>query len=183
MGKRRLWYLGVLGVGVLAATLLLLGGSAVTSAGKPTPPAPPPSAKEAAAPKSAPIATTTFVCGAVAMASITLTQDENCPGTNGVFIGKNGITINLNGHTLTGDGKHAGVDDPGFNNVTVTNGVINNFQYGVVLIGNSSHATSLRVENATSIGIFTDGNVNAISNNYVLSSVIGVYATGAGSAR
>jgi hypothetical protein len=177
MQVRRWWYLVVLGVGVLALMPFLLG-SAAASAGKPPLP-PKPSPKLGQAPASAPKATanTPFVCGELATTSITLTANENCPGNNGIFAGANGITINLNGHTLTGDGTHIGVSANGFSSVTVTNGVIVDFTYGVVLTGNTDHATSLQVTGNAVYGILAElGTGDTITGNYLLGNNIGIDA-------
>jgi parallel beta-helix repeat protein len=171
MRKRRLWYLGLLSVAVLAVLpfLLAAGAGAALAVSKPPPPTKPPAKP---VPGAAPIATSAFVCGEVAMASVTLTADENCPGSTAIFIGKAGVIVNLNGHTLSSDGTGGtyGVYDSGFSGVTVTNGVVDDFAAGVVLIANSSHATTLRVENNLSQGIFAAGNTDGISNNYALTN-------------
>src|SRR3954454_13696195 len=72
-------------------------------------------------------------CSSVVMTSVTLTHDiKNCP-VDGLVVGKAGITIDLNGHRITGttgDGSAAdgtcscGIDDNGFDNVTVLHGRI-----------------------------------------------------------
>jgi parallel beta-helix repeat protein len=72
-------------------------------------------------------------CGQVLVASTTL--DGNllaCPG-DGLVVGAHGITIDLNGHSLVGTGAGAGVRNDGFDAVTVKNGAVEKFLYGVQL--------------------------------------------------
>lgn len=70
-------------------------------------------------------------CGQLVTASIRVTNDlTDCAG-NGLVVGANGITIDLDGHTLDGTGLGAGVVNDGFDGVTVTDGVIQEFDFGV----------------------------------------------------
>jgi parallel beta-helix repeat protein len=72
-------------------------------------------------------------CGKVVTANFTLTHDLlNCPG-DGLVVGANGITINLNGKTLDGVSIGAGIVNNGFDRVTIRNGRIQGFNYGVWL--------------------------------------------------
>jgi hypothetical protein len=69
----------------------------------------------------------------VATTNVTFTGDLDCPGTNGIVVGKAGITINLNGFTLSSnrtDGT-TGVYNGNFPNVTVRNGTITKFRTGI----------------------------------------------------
>jgi hypothetical protein len=174
MGIRGWPYLLLGGLALVGvAPFLLRVGSASGSAPKPPPP-PQPNFK--AATPSGPVATTTFVCGEVAMTNVTLTADENCPGTTAIFIGKAGITINLNGHFLAGDATsgHNGIWGNTFNSVTIENGVILNFDYGVALGANSSHVTNLLVENNTTADIAVGGSGDTITGNTAVGSQIGI---------
>ena len=56
----------------------------------------------------------------------------DCPG-NGLVVGADGITIDLDGHTIDGIGLGAGVLNPGFDAVTITNGIVQEFDVGVQL--------------------------------------------------
>ena len=56
----------------------------------------------------------------------------DCQG-NGLVIGTGKITLDLNGHIIDGKGLDAGVVNMGFDSVTITNGTINEFDYGVLL--------------------------------------------------
>jgi hypothetical protein len=74
------------------------------------------------------------VCGSFVRHNTTLTADMTCPTSSGIVVGKAGITINLNGHTLSGGNStnSVGIDDSsGHDRVTVENGTIEHFSYGV----------------------------------------------------
>lgn len=83
--------------------------------------------------------------GGTAIASCNQTVTTNayliasfaCPGTNGVVVGADEITIDLRGFTLRGNRTAGtyGIDDNGFDHVTIKNGVVRNFQYGVYAHG------------------------------------------------
>jgi hypothetical protein len=77
-------------------------------------------------------------CGQVVKTNAFLIHNLSCPGQPGVVVGASGITINLNGFVLYGNrsfGRY-GVDDmDGFDGVTVENGVVRDFEYGLVGFG------------------------------------------------
>ncbi|MBX3055537.1 MAG: right-handed parallel beta-helix repeat-containing protein [Anaerolineae bacterium] len=75
----------------------------------------------------------TVSCGQVVTQSILLTDDVIGCLEDGLIIGAEGITIDLNGYTLSGTGLGAGILNDGFNYVTVRNGTIHGFSYGVLL--------------------------------------------------
>src|SRR4029079_16487198 len=70
-------------------------------------------------------------CGQVVTTSAFLTRSLLCPNVSGVVVGADGITIDLEGFTLRGGGIHYGVDDPGYDRVTVENGVLRSFDVGL----------------------------------------------------
>ena len=73
-------------------------------------------------------------CGATLTSSVKLTGDMSCSGT-ALTVGKPGITINLNGYTLSGSGElngYYGVYNDGYNKVTVENGTIEDYDYGLL---------------------------------------------------
>jgi hypothetical protein len=75
------------------------------------------------------------VCGQVVRQSAYLTRDLYCRGLPGVVVGASGITIDLRGFTLRGDGSPGryGVDDlRGYDAVTIENGTLRDFDYGLV---------------------------------------------------
>jgi parallel beta-helix repeat protein len=72
-------------------------------------------------------------CGQVVAASITLDGDLlACPG-DGLVVGAHGITIDLNGRSIVGAGLGAGIRNDGFDGVTIKNGAVQGFDYGVLL--------------------------------------------------
>ena len=75
-------------------------------------------------------------CGTTIMVNTTLHADMDCTasGTDGIIFGKKGLTLNLNGHTIwgpTGSDTHNGVNTNEKKHVTVKNGTISDFYYGV----------------------------------------------------
>jgi Right handed beta helix region len=174
MRVRRRAYLIALCVAALAVTPFLAGAASAKTSKPPTPK--PPSKKPV--PKSAPTITTStpVTCGGVVTTSITLSGDVNCSGsgTNGINVGANSITINLNGHTLSGDGTHYGVYNSGFTGVVVQNGVISDFDYGIVNFGNSSKGQSLRLDGNASAGIFSEANSDVFTGSYFTSNFDGI---------
>jgi Right handed beta helix region len=91
-------------------------------------------------------------CGQAIQTSVFLTKDLDCAWT-GMFIVAPGITIDLKGHVLKGDGVagHIGIADfGGYDHLTIKNGVIRNFDIGV-LGQNDAH-------NMTITNVVTSGN-------------------------
>src|SRR5687768_3995804 len=87
---------------------------------------------------ASPAAATHVQCGDVITQDTTLDSDlVDCPG-DGVVIGASDITLDLAGHTIDGTGPGAaghGVRNAGADNVTVTNGRIQQFQRAVSILG------------------------------------------------
>jgi parallel beta-helix repeat protein len=59
-----------------------------------------------------------------------------CPG-DGLVIGADRIIVDLGGHTIDGVGLGAGVLGDGYGSVTVRNGTVQEFDYGVLLLSES----------------------------------------------
>jgi parallel beta-helix repeat protein len=75
----------------------------------------------------------TVTCGEVLNASTTVTNSLiGCSG-DGLVIGAPGITVDLNGHVIQGVGLGTGIRNSGHADVTIRNGSVFNFDYGVVL--------------------------------------------------
>lgn len=114
-----------------------------------------------------------MTCGQSITASVTLTGNLGPCSGDGLIAAKAGITINLGGHIITGTNSlpSYGVWDAGVSSVTVTNGIIRNFSYGVVLENsNTSKATNLRLTgNSFGIAVF-GGATDTISGNVVWSN-------------
>jgi parallel beta-helix repeat protein len=72
-------------------------------------------------------------CGQIVTTSTLVANDlADCPG-DGLVIGAPGITLDLNGHAIDGVGLGAGVRNDGHASVTVRNGTVRDFDYGVKL--------------------------------------------------
>lgn len=82
----------------------------------------------------------TVHCGQTLTHSVELANDlTNCPG-NGLIIGADGITVDLNHHTIDGavtqpscgsDLSAVGIDNGGFDGVTIENGTVRQFDAGI----------------------------------------------------
>ncbi|HEV2592791.1 MAG TPA: right-handed parallel beta-helix repeat-containing protein [Gaiellaceae bacterium] len=116
------------------------------------------------------VATTQIACGDTVMKSIVAGNDlAGCSGVGLQIVAKN-VTLNLNGHTISGDGSGGGngIDDEGFDNLTVMNGSITGFESGIV----TTNGSKLNVTGVTSFanlskGIVTDGTTNVtIQSSY-----------------
>jgi len=105
-------------------------------------------------------------CGDVITQDTTLDSDLiDCPG-DGIVIGASGITLNLNSHLIDGAFRDPdnGVDNTGgYDHVTVENGTIRDFHYGVEFQYADRGAISALRLVANSAGIFladsADGNL------------------------
>src|SRR4051794_31925001 len=78
-------------------------------------------------------------CGAVITVDTKLAADlTGCPG-DGIVIGADGITLDLNGHSIGGDaapgatGPDVGIRSVGFDGVTIENGTVQEFDFGVLV--------------------------------------------------
>lgn len=110
-------------------------------------------------------------CGAVVTASTTVTANlVDCPG-DGLVIGAHNIVLNLNGRTIDGVGLGVGVHNNGFDRVTIRNGTITGFDYGVRLnpgtLGNLVTAITARHNEVAGVEL-----VNADTNNRVIGNVL-----------
>jgi hypothetical protein len=78
-------------------------------------------------------ATAITSCGQTVTTNVYLTGDLDCGSLDGIVVGASGITIDLKGFTLRGDGSvHYGIYDPGgYDHVSVKNGVLRNFAFGL----------------------------------------------------
>jgi CSLREA domain-containing protein len=80
----------------------------------------------------APIPTTVY-CGQVIAQSIVVRNDLYDCLWDGLVVGADGITIDLDGHTIDGKGIAAGIRNDGYDNVSIKNGMVVEFDYGVML--------------------------------------------------
>lgn len=120
-------------------------------------------------------------CGQVLTQS-TLVQNDllNCNG-NGLVIGANGITIDLNGRTIDGVNLGVGILNNGFDSVTIINGIVQEFDYGVQLNAGTAHnvVADLSLHSNQDGGLqLTNadqgGNGNTIRNNHIEGSIHGI---------
>ncbi len=83
-----------------------------------------------------------LACGQVITANTTLDSDVGpCTG-DGIVIAADGITLNLNRHRVfaaNGAGDNAGIRLTGVSGVTVTNGIVDGFDAGVLIDGGSGN--------------------------------------------
>ena len=114
----------------------------------------------------------TVTCGQVLTQDTKVANDlVNCPAA-GLVIGASNIKLDLRGHLIDGDafGNDAGIDNTGgFDNVWVTHGTIQEFQWGVNLLGASSNQVD-RLETLNNVlGILLDSgsNNNSVVRNQV----------------
>lgn len=91
-------------------------------------------------------------CGQTITTSLTLTHDLVCPG-DGIIIGASNVTLDLGGHTLTGPPPVQGSGRQGVTvtsdrrNVSITNGAIRGFDFGVNMHNRANaRVTSLRID-------------------------------------
>ena len=122
-----------------------------------------------------------ITCGEILTRSIVATNDLiDCPG-NGIIIGANGVTVDLDGHTIDGIGIDGGIVNMGFDGVTIKNGVVSEFDYGVLLNPGSAKGlvTNMRVELNQEAGIALadadeGGFGNRVTDNTVVMNKLGI---------
>jgi hypothetical protein len=123
-------------------------------------------------------------CGQVVTTNAFLPHDLACSGRAGVVVGASGITIDLNGFAIRGNrssGRY-GIDDmDGFDGVTVENGVVRDFDYGLVGFGaNRLVLSGLVASGNTNGGIFIVGPSTQIQSSRVSGNGgDGIYVLGA----
>jgi hypothetical protein len=121
-------------------------------------------------------------CGQTVTQSAVLTQDLDCTGTSGIVVGAPGITIDLKGHVLKGDrlAGHYGIYDV-YDDATIKNGVVRNFDIGVFVVG---PADRLTVSNVVVTGNFQNGvyvvgdSVKIVSSTAAGNGGRGIYVEG-----
>ena len=129
---------------------------------------------------------TELVCGEIIVESIRLTHDLiDCEGS-AIVVGRGGITLDLDGHIIDGVGLDSGILNPGFDNVTVMDGQITEFDYGVQLGAGTGRSvvTGIRAELNQEAGIAladadqpsADGNAhgNSIRDNTLTANKHGI---------
>jgi hypothetical protein len=123
-------------------------------------------------------------CGQVVRQNAFLTRDLHCRGLPGVVVGASGITIDLKGFTLRGDrsaGRY-GIDDlRGHDGVTIQDGALRNFDYGVVgFAADGLTLSGLNVSGNVGDGLFAAGAAIAVRASTALQNGgDGLYVLGA----
>jgi parallel beta-helix repeat protein len=127
---------------------------------------------------ASPAAATHVGCGDVITQDTTLDSDlVDCAG-DGVVIGAAGITLDLAGHTIDGTGPGAGahgVRNAGADNVTVTNGRIQQFQRAVWVLGADANLLTGLILTDSGSGAFVEqSSLTRILDSEMRSSGTGV---------
>ncbi len=110
-------------------------------------------------------------CGEVLTRSTLVTNDLfECPG-DGLVIGADAITVDLAGHTVDGVGLGSGIRNDGYSLVTVKNGTVQQFDYGVELLSGTTHnviqGLTLQLNQLVGIELFDAGEGNEIRDNII----------------
>jgi CSLREA domain-containing protein len=124
----------------------------------------------------------TVSCGQTLTQSTLLLNSLNNCGGNGLVVGAASITIDLNGQTIDGTGLAAGVVNNGFDSVTIVNGAISDFDYGVQLNPGtaSNYVTDLVLSMNQEAGVWLNNadqgaNGNSVAlNTFMDNSGIGI---------
>jgi parallel beta-helix repeat protein len=119
-------------------------------------------------------------CGSTITTDTTLDSDMVCSGT-AITIGANNITLDGAGHTITGDTSGGGVENYGYNYVTVKNCIVTNFIHGMLLVSCSHNIldsntviSNVGAGNQGGGGIVcSGGSSNTLTNNTVTLNVAG----------
>ncbi len=120
-------------------------------------------------------------CGQILMESTRLLNDLVDCGGHGLIVGAPGITIDLDGHVVDGMGLDAGILNNGHDDVTIMNGLVTQFLYGVQLnpgtARNVVHSMRLEANEEAAIALSdadqgADGNL--IRDNSIVGNEIGI---------
>ena len=120
-------------------------------------------------------------CGQVLMQSTRVLNDLVDCGGYALIVGAPGITIDLDGHVLDGLGLDAGVLNNGHDDVTIKNGLITQFLYGVQLNAGTArnvvHSLRLEANEEAAIALSdadqgADGNL--IRDNSIVGNEVGI---------
>lgn len=130
-----------------------------------------------------------LACGSTLTSDVRLDSDLTCPaGAPALNIGASGVSIDLNGHTITSDslgGVASAIRSNGFSEVSVTDGTIVDYGFGIWLQGGQGHVIEkMRISNIGYAAIVLDGTDDStVAKNDVVDSVnrqIGIFVAGDG---
>jgi len=112
-------------------------------------------------------------CGDNVTADLTLTENLDCIDSTGLIIGADNLTLDCDGFTINGNGvtNQPGIDNSGFDNVTIKNCIINDFDNGIIFHDGADYGF---LENNTAISNF----VGFYFANNVFNTLINNTATG-----
>ncbi len=120
-------------------------------------------------------------CGQVISKSTRVLNDLVDCGGFALMVGKSGITIDLDGHVIDGVGMDAGIFNPGYDDVTITNGLVHQFLYGIQLNPGTARnvVSNLRIESNAEAGIALSdadqgGEGNTIRDNTIFGNELGI---------
>ncbi len=127
---------------------------------------------------SAPPVAATVTCGEVLLTSVILQNDLlECP-EYGLVIGADGLTVDLNGFTIDGRGSSGtGILTQGYDYVTISNGTIQEFNFGVRLTPGTSGAivSALRIFSSQLAAIeLSDADGNTVRDNVLVANGTGI---------
>ena len=122
-------------------------------------------------------------CGQTVTSNAVLTQNLVCTG-GGIVIGASGITVDLKGFVIRGDrgsGDYGIEDSGGWDDVTVKNGVLRNFDFGIYAAPADKFAvTSLMVVGDLGAGIYVQGDGASVAKATVVGDAYGISLVGDG---
>lgn len=136
----------------------------------------------AIAPEAQAAGTPITTCGQVVTTSAFLAHDLDCPGSHGIVVGAAGIKIDLRGLVVRGDQSigHYGIYDLGYDGVTVANGILRNFNFGVgVLDGDKVSVSNVVASGNTATGIYIAGASAKIRSSIASGNDTGIEVHGA----
>jgi CSLREA domain-containing protein len=131
---------------------------------------------------TAPTVAASVSCGSLITTSTRVTNDLlDCLGT-GLVIGASNITLDLDGHTIDGTGLAVGVLNNGHDNVVITNGFVQEFDFGVQLgdgtAGNVVHGLTLQLNQEAAVQLVDADNGttgNTIRDNTLIDNEYGIW--------
>lgn len=122
-------------------------------------------------------------CGQTVTTNAVLTQNLVCTG-DGIVVGAAGVTIDLHGFIVRGDrdSGDTGINDSGgWNDVTVKNGVVRNFDFGIYAApADGFTVSSLTVAGNLGNGIYVQGTDASVTKATVVGNGYGISLVGDG---
>ncbi len=118
-------------------------------------------------------------CADTVSNSITLVDDISCPTGNGLNIGSSNIVIDCEGYAIDGnDAGGSGIYNFGYDNVTVKNCRITDFDNGIWYYDGADHGliqNNTIVSNTNGVFVFFSSTSNLITLNNISNNDFGVY--------